>query len=49
MTPVRMKIPDFGRAEGEFYLCFNLTHAEDETDEEFCNTIKFALLKIGLK
>jgi hypothetical protein len=34
-TLVRMKLLVFGSTEGEFYPCFNLRRAEDETDEEF--------------
>lgn len=46
MTLVRMKLPVFGSAEGEFCPCFYLTRAEDETDEEFISEVEQSASKI---
>ena len=40
MTIVRMKLPVFGSVEGELCSCFYLTHAKDETDEEFISEVE---------
>ena len=46
MTIVRMKLPIFGSAEGEFCPCFYLTRAEDETDKEFVIEVELCISKI---
>jgi len=46
MTLVKMKLPVFGIAEGELCLCFYLTRAKDETDEEFVSEVEQSASKI---
>ena len=46
MTLVKMKLPIFSIAEGEFCLCFYLTRMEDETDEEFVSEVEQSTSKI---
>ena len=46
MTLVRMKLPVFGSAKGEFCPCFYLTRTEDETDEEFISELEQSASKI---
>ena len=47
MTIVRMKLPIFGSAEGEFYPCFYLTRMEDETNEEFVSEVEQFASSLG--
>ena len=47
MTIVRMKLPVFGSAEGEFYPCFYLTRAEEKTDKEFVSEVEQSASSLG--